>query len=298
MSLNAPLYRREDQGAGLEPAKRDKRSPRKTTTARKTTSGHGASWTSERVEQLKGCIRAGLTCSQIAAEIGVTRNAVIGKMNRLGLSRPKDAAAVPRARGKDWEGAEPKRAAWGARSVRLFSQHRILVALPPEPAAFAGATATDGRGCSLLDLKSRTMPLADQRDRRRGFLLLRGQPGGGPALLRGPRPHGLQGSRPQPGLSPGPVARMKRIRAFTPVFAGYAKCGDDGVPGLSKSSIRATGRRARRSWRNGWPGDRGPNARAGSDLHIRCGTARAGAIPAVPARQNRQARPAGTVASD
>ncbi len=152
MSLNAPLYRREDQGAGLEPAKRDKRSPRKTTTARKTTSGHGASWTSERVEQLKGCIRAGLTCSQIAAEIGVTRNAVIGKMNRLGLSRPKDAAAVPRARGKDWEGAEPKRAAWGARSVRLFSQHRILVALPPEPAAFAGATATDGRGCSLLDL--------------------------------------------------------------------------------------------------------------------------------------------------
>src|SRR5690242_12698087 len=47
-------------------------------------------WDSERVEELKRHFNAGLTCSQIAREIGVTRNAVIGKMNRLGLSRPKD----------------------------------------------------------------------------------------------------------------------------------------------------------------------------------------------------------------
>ena len=49
-----------------------------------------ATWTSERIELLKRYQRAGLSCSQIAREIGVTRNAVIGKMNRLGLSRPKD----------------------------------------------------------------------------------------------------------------------------------------------------------------------------------------------------------------
>src|SRR5260370_5014774 len=35
------------------------------------------------------------------------------------------------------------------------------------------------------------------------------------------------------------VARMEHTRAFTPVFAGYAKCGNGG-PGLRKRSIRAT----------------------------------------------------------
>jgi GcrA cell cycle regulator len=51
-------------------------------------------WTPERVNQLRNCVVAGLTCSQIAAQIGVTRNAVIGKMNRLGLS-PGRASGVP-----------------------------------------------------------------------------------------------------------------------------------------------------------------------------------------------------------
>jgi len=39
---------------------------------------------------VKRCLHAGLSCGQIAREIGVTRNAVIGKINRLGLSRPED----------------------------------------------------------------------------------------------------------------------------------------------------------------------------------------------------------------
>ena len=43
----------------------------------------------ERLELLKGHFAAGLTCRQIAAEIGVSRNAVIGKLSRLGLSRDK-----------------------------------------------------------------------------------------------------------------------------------------------------------------------------------------------------------------
>lgn len=45
------------------------------------------SWTDERVEALKRLWQDGLSASQIAAEIGgVTRNAVIGKVHRLGLS--------------------------------------------------------------------------------------------------------------------------------------------------------------------------------------------------------------------
>ncbi|KLK92862.1 GcrA cell cycle regulator [Microvirga vignae] len=63
----------------------------------------GATWTDERVELLKRLWTDGLSASQIAAELGnVTRNAVIGKVHRLGLSgRAKDAkptTAAPRAR--------------------------------------------------------------------------------------------------------------------------------------------------------------------------------------------------------
>ena len=44
-------------------------------------------WTDERVEQLKTLWTGGASASQIAKELGgVTRNAVIGKVHRLGLS--------------------------------------------------------------------------------------------------------------------------------------------------------------------------------------------------------------------
>lgn len=46
-------------------------------------------WTTERLELLKTHFAAGLSCRQIAAEIGVSRNAVIGKLSRLGLSRER-----------------------------------------------------------------------------------------------------------------------------------------------------------------------------------------------------------------
>ena len=45
------------------------------------------SWTDERVEILKKLWGEGQSASQIAKELGgVTRNAVIGKVHRLGLS--------------------------------------------------------------------------------------------------------------------------------------------------------------------------------------------------------------------
>ena len=45
------------------------------------------SWTDERVETLKSMWTEGKSASQIAKELGgVTRNAVIGKVHRLGLS--------------------------------------------------------------------------------------------------------------------------------------------------------------------------------------------------------------------
>ena len=56
------------------------------------------SWTEERVELLKKLWTDGNSASQIAKElVGVTRNAVIGKVHRLGLSgRAKTPNATPR----------------------------------------------------------------------------------------------------------------------------------------------------------------------------------------------------------
>lgn len=58
------------------------------------------SWTDERVELLKKLWTDGLSASQVAAELGgVTRNAVIGKVHRLGLSgRAKTTTTTQRAR--------------------------------------------------------------------------------------------------------------------------------------------------------------------------------------------------------
>lgn len=51
-------------------------------------------WTDERVETLSNLWREGYTARQIAEKLGgeVTRNAVIGKANRLGLSKPSKSS--------------------------------------------------------------------------------------------------------------------------------------------------------------------------------------------------------------
>src|SRR5215475_7745673 len=58
-------------------------------------------WTDDRVELLKRLWSEGLSASQIAGELGgITRNAVIGKVHRLGLSGRAKApsSSVPRPR--------------------------------------------------------------------------------------------------------------------------------------------------------------------------------------------------------
>ncbi len=61
-----------------------------------TTPSTALSWTDERVELLRKLWLEGLSASRIAAELagGVTRNAVIGKVHRLGLSGRIKAMAV------------------------------------------------------------------------------------------------------------------------------------------------------------------------------------------------------------
>lgn len=70
------------------------------------------SWTDERVELLKKMWGEGQSASQIAKELGgVTRNAVIGKVHRLGLSNRTGGASSAKASPKEKPAkskAEPK----------------------------------------------------------------------------------------------------------------------------------------------------------------------------------------------
>ena len=95
-------------------------------------------WTTERVALLRSCVNSGLSCAQIANEIGVSRNAVIGKINRLGLSRGRSAAASgPRV------GAPRRR-------PQVLTQRLALEAVfASEP---VGEDVVSAEPCSLLSL--------------------------------------------------------------------------------------------------------------------------------------------------
>ncbi len=70
------------------------------------------SWTDERVETLKKMWAEGQSASQIAKELGgVTRNAVIGKVHRLGLSNRVGGADKDEADAGPEEAARPAAAA-------------------------------------------------------------------------------------------------------------------------------------------------------------------------------------------
>ena len=89
----------------------------------------GATWTDERVELLKKLWSDGLSASQIAAELGnVTRNAVIGKVHRLGLSgRAKDKAAPAAQRPR-----KPARTPSAPAPIMPAERGNVLVApVPP-----------------------------------------------------------------------------------------------------------------------------------------------------------------------
>jgi GcrA cell cycle regulator len=99
-------------------------------------------------------LSAGL--GQIAREIGVSRNAVIGKINRLGLSRPKDVIGSQLEQRRAARLARPKTArTWRPKHPRLniFAQHEMLMGALPRPQPRAeDIPIYNGRGCTLLEL--------------------------------------------------------------------------------------------------------------------------------------------------
>lgn len=105
-------------------------------------------WTPDRIEALTKLFEAGLTCSQIAREIEVTRNAVIGKLSRLGLSRPGDVL-IRRKPGP--HSARPRAAARQGQVRILKSLHAAMAAPAPDVPAVIDEISEQAR-CSLSEL--------------------------------------------------------------------------------------------------------------------------------------------------
>jgi GcrA cell cycle regulator len=105
-------------------------------------------WTSERVELLKHWFNAGLSCSQIAGQIGATRNAVIGKLHRLGLSRPQGVGA---SRLEPRDPSRPKAMRRKPWCLSIHAQREMLRAVYPG-ASGQGLTIESPHKCSLLEL--------------------------------------------------------------------------------------------------------------------------------------------------
>ncbi|WGR91895.1 GcrA family cell cycle regulator [Bradyrhizobium sp. ISRA443] len=97
-------------------------------------------WTPERVEQLKSYFAAGLSCRDIAVNIGVSRNAVIGKLSRLNLTR-----TTPEERR-----ARRKKSARAASRATAKRQLQMLQSVYQQPADDAPVVSTNS--CSLFEL--------------------------------------------------------------------------------------------------------------------------------------------------
>jgi hypothetical protein len=157
-----------------------------------------ATWTAERIEQLRNFVVTGLTCSQIAAEIGVTRNAVIGKIHRLGLSPARPAGAPARS--------SPPR----VRVPAVFAAKPALSLDRRASALHRRRAGADRQRTALLAARDRArqVPLADRRSACRGLCLLRQRGDFRILILRRSRPHGLSG--------PGAAARLTRANRTAP----------------------------------------------------------------------------------
>lgn len=105
------------------------------------------SWNDERVEQLRKLWLEGLSASQIAAELanGITRNAVIGKVHRLGLSGRAKAPAPAPARPRAKQAASGARPSVGPSSAGSRPAARGMID--------AGAPMTMTRGANALAMQ-------------------------------------------------------------------------------------------------------------------------------------------------
>ena len=104
------------------------------------------SWTDERVTTLKKLWLDGLSASQIAKQLGgVTRNAVIGKVHRLGLSgraAPSQPARATFRPSRPRPAAQPTQAPSAPRRIEAVQPRAVSAPSVPAPMPDLPGTAT------------------------------------------------------------------------------------------------------------------------------------------------------------
>jgi GcrA cell cycle regulator len=140
--------------------------------------GEKMPWTEDRVETLKKLWADGLSASQIAGRLGmgVTRNAVIGKVHRLNLAgrvntartqtqrtarKPSGEAQRPQPRGP----SQPSMPTAGANALKSFAQPQAnpRVAPLPEPKPMRLVESSKDGRITILHLSDKTCkwPIGD-----------------------------------------------------------------------------------------------------------------------------------------
>ncbi|MBI3275515.1 MAG: GcrA cell cycle regulator, partial [Methylocystis sp.] len=114
------------------------------------------SWTDERIELLRKLWNEGLSASQVAAGLGagISRNAVIGKIHRLGLAQREKTSTPPRPRaGKPGRCHSPTHAHMPGMvgNVALAFQPRTLAA--PESRLREEIVAQMSEPATLMELR-------------------------------------------------------------------------------------------------------------------------------------------------
>lgn len=118
------------------------------------------SWNDERVELLKRLWGEGLSASQIAGELGgITRNAVIGKVHRLGLSGRIKSAGPARPRKARVEapaprGTTPRPTTIG--NTALAPALDAMVQAAPAPAPMVDNVVPLSQRCTIMNLTEAT----------------------------------------------------------------------------------------------------------------------------------------------
>lgn len=108
-------------------------------------------WTDERVATLSKLWEQGLSASQIATEIGgVSRNAVIGKVHRLGLSGRVKIQGSPQSKtGRPPKITKPLQGFNGNAAVKLDVEEAPAL----QPQIFADNVIPIGQRCDIMGLK-------------------------------------------------------------------------------------------------------------------------------------------------
>jgi GcrA cell cycle regulator len=111
-------------------------------------------WSDERVDLLRRLWEDGLSASQIATQLGgVTRNAVIGKVHRLGLSGRVKSAETPGVSPRKVVREVELEVVASAVAAEIDGTPATFEAPPAPPAVVAPVALTISRRVTIMDLR-------------------------------------------------------------------------------------------------------------------------------------------------